>query len=114
MAGWKKSESALLFPSGYQANLAALTALAGKDCTLYLDKLCHASLIDGAKLSGARLRIFKHKNLSDLESLLKTHKNGKALVLSDGVFSMDGDIADLPGLIKLKKKIVRASCRERV
>lgn len=88
---------ALLFSTGYMANLGVVAALAGRGDTVLEDRLDHASLIDGARLSGARLLRYRHADAADLESLLDAAA-GRALVATDGVFSMDGDLAPLPEL----------------
>lgn len=88
---------ALLFSTGYMANLGLVQALVGKGDTVLEDRLNHASLIDGGLLSGARFQRYAHNDVTQLEEKLKTAK-GETLVLSDGVFSMDGDIANIPAL----------------
>ncbi len=90
---------ALLFSSGYLANLAMLTTFCGRGDTLLLDRLDHASLVDGARLSGARLRRFRHNDSAHADRLLAEAK-GRKLVAVDGVFSMDGDLAPLPELAR--------------
>jgi 8-amino-7-oxononanoate synthase len=100
----RKKERALVFSAGYLANLGVLSALAGAEDLIVMDKLCHASLIDGARLSGARLRVFPHKNYARCEEILRQEKTaGKKIIVSDTVFSMDGDLADFKELIRLKK-----------
>jgi 8-amino-7-oxononanoate synthase len=89
---------ALLFSTGYMANLGVAQALAGRGDTVFEDRLNHASLLDGGRLSGARLMRYSHNHAVDLEQKLGTRNNGDKLVLTDGVFSMDGDIANLPEL----------------
>ncbi len=90
---------ALLFSTGYMANLGVLQALCDEETRVFQDRLNHASLIDGARLAGARSRRFHHADLADLDRLLERSATGALrLVVSDGVFSMDGDIADIPGL----------------
>lgn len=91
----------LLCPSGYQANLAALGSLASKGDTIVQDRLCHASLIDGAWLSGATLKRYPHADMEGLERRLQEENSGNTLVVSDGIFSMDGDRAPLPELARL-------------
>ena len=107
LAKWKGTEAALSFGSGYAAALGTIPALVGKNDIILLDKLCHASLIDGAKLSGATLRVFPHNHLGKLNSLLEwgCRKNSAAriLVLTESVFSMDGDCAPLREIVELKK-----------
>ena len=107
LALFKKKERALIFGSGYLANLGTLSALAGEKDVVIMDKLCHASLIDGARLSGATLRVFPHKNYSKCEEILSKNASGsyrRRILVSDTVFSMDGDIADLEALTYLKEK----------
>ncbi|MDX5376869.1 MAG: aminotransferase class I/II-fold pyridoxal phosphate-dependent enzyme, partial [Halomonas sp.] len=90
---------ALLFSTGYMANLGTLQALCDSDTQVFQDRLNHASLLDGAKLAGARSRRFHHRDLDDLERLLARAPSETArLVISDGVFSMDGDVANVGGL----------------
>ncbi|GAB2802939.1 8-amino-7-oxononanoate synthase [Halomonas shantousis] len=94
----------LLFPSGYMANLGVLQALLTSRDDVFQDRLNHASLLDGARLAGARQRRFHHRDLQDLERLLSRRRGREALVVSDGVFSMDGDVADVAGLAALAKR----------
>jgi 8-amino-7-oxononanoate synthase len=91
---------ALLFSTGYMANLGIVSALVGRGDTLLEDRLNHASLLDGGLLSGARFKRFRHGDYQDLQAKL-AEANGRVLVASDGVFSMDGDLADLPTLAGL-------------
>jgi 8-amino-7-oxononanoate synthase len=108
LAKWKGTETALCFSSGYAAALGTIPALVTEDDVIVLDKLCHASLIDGAKLSGAILRVFPHNHLGKLESHLewarREHAGNRILILTESVFSMDGDRAPLRELIELKKR----------
>jgi len=107
LAHFKGSESALLFNSGYAANTGILQALYGPDDLIFSDVLNHASIIDGCRLSGARVLVYAHNNLAALEELLeqeKPRRRGRWLIVSDGVFSMDGDLAPLPGLVALKER----------
>jgi 8-amino-7-oxononanoate synthase len=108
LAKWKGTEAALCFSSGYAAALGTIPALVGKNDVIVLDKLCHASLIDGAKLSGAMLRVFPHNHLGKLESHLewarRKHPGKRVLVVTEAVFSMDGDRAPLRELVDLKKR----------
>jgi len=94
---------ALLFSTGYMANLGLAQALVGKGDTVLEDRLNHASLIDGGLLSGARFQRYAHNDVNQLEEKLKTAK-GETLVLTDGVFSMDGDIADVPAIAQSCKQ----------
>lgn len=104
LAHWTGRERALLFSTGYMANLGVLQALADRHTALFQDRLNHASLIDGAALSGARSRRFHHRDAIDLESLLARSECTHKLVVSDGVFSMDGDIADLATLVEVSRQ----------
>lgn len=105
LAQFKHKERALVFGSGYLANLGTLAALAGEKDLIVMDKLCHASLIDGARLSGAALRVYPHKNYSRCEEILrKSAEHGRRILVSDTVFSMDGDGADVGELVRLKEK----------
>jgi 8-amino-7-oxononanoate synthase len=108
LAKWKGTKAALCFSSGYAAALGTIPALVGKGDVIVLDKLCHASLIDGAKLSGATLRVFPHNHLEKLESHLewahREHPGKNILIVTESVFSMDGDRAPLRELIELKKR----------
>ncbi|TVU91103.1 8-amino-7-oxononanoate synthase [Vreelandella titanicae] len=99
LARWTGRERALLFSTGYMANLGVLQALADRHTAIFHDRLNHASLIDGAALSGARSRRFHHRDTSDLENLLGRSECAHKLVVSDGVFSMDGDVADIASLV---------------
>ena len=92
---------ALLFCSGFMANLALMTALGDAQTTLLADKLNHASLIDGALLAKARLQRYPHGRLDQLERLLRDCQTPLKLIVTDAVFSMDGDLADLPELLRL-------------
>ncbi|HXW73763.1 MAG TPA: 8-amino-7-oxononanoate synthase [Steroidobacteraceae bacterium] len=100
LAAFTRRERALLFSTGYMANLAVLTALAGHGERVLLDRLCHASLIDGARLSGARLTRYGHADADAAARLLAADPGHTALVATDGVFSMDGDFAPLPALAR--------------
>jgi 8-amino-7-oxononanoate synthase len=108
LAKWKGTQAALYFSSGYAAALGTIPVLVGKNDVIVLDKLCHASLIDGAKLSGAILRVFPHNHLGRLESHLewaqREHAGKRILIVTESVFSMDGDRVPLRGLVELKKR----------
>ena len=97
--------SCLVFSTGYQANLGLLSGLVGRGDTVFLDKLDHASLVDGARLSFGDVVRFNHGDLDALEHKLAQHDRGKgALIVVDGVFSMEGDICDLPRLVALARR----------
>jgi 8-amino-7-oxononanoate synthase len=108
LAKWKATEAALCFSSGYSTALGTIPALVTKNDVVLLDKLCHASLIDGAKLSGAVLRVFPHNHVGKLESHLewarREHPGTRVLIITESVFSMDGDYAPLRELVELKKR----------
>jgi 8-amino-7-oxononanoate synthase len=114
LAAFKKTEAALTFSTGYAAALGTICALAGKDDIIILDKLVHASIVDAAKLSGAKLRIFDHNDLNDLEDKLKWadtftkaesgKRKAEILVVTESIFSMDGDAAPLREMVGLKNK----------
>ncbi len=107
LATFKKTEAALTFSTGYAAALGTITALVGQDDIIILDKLVHACIVDAAKLSGAKLRIFDHNDLNDLEDKLRwARKNsqGQILVVTESIFSMDGDAAPLREIVALKEK----------
>jgi len=97
-------ERALLFSTGYMANLAAVTALVDDKDAVFEDRLNHASLLDAGLLSGARFQRFLHNDLANLETRLARSEAAKKLIVVDGVFSMDGDTADLAGLAALAKR----------
>ena len=108
LAKWKGTEAALCFSSGYAAAFGTMPALVSKGDVVLLDKLCHASLIDGAKLSGAVLRVFPHNHLGKLESHLewarREHPGKRILIVTESVFSMDGDCAPVREVVELKKR----------
>ena len=102
LARFKGVDRALTFGSGYLTNVGAIPALIGRGGLILADRLCHASLIDGCRLSGADLRVYRHRDMDHLQSLLvRRERSRKTLVVTDGVFSMDGDLAPLPQLSKL-------------
>ena len=96
-----ESPRALYFCTGYMANLAVLSALAGKDAAIFSESLNHASLIDGARLSRANVQVYPHGDTDALETLLKASAAKTKIVVTDSVFSMDGDLAPLPALLAL-------------
>jgi hypothetical protein len=93
----------LLFSTGYMANLAVMTTLAGRGEHVLLDRLSHASLIDGGLLSGARFRRYAHADARDAESALAAHAENASVVATDGVFSMDGDVGPLDALARVSR-----------
>ena len=106
LAAWKEKEAALVFSSGYAAALGTIPALVGKGETVILDKLAHASLIDAARLSGATVRTFPHNDMARLEALLVkiSSEKKRILVVTESIFSMDGDAAPLRELVELKDR----------
>ncbi len=100
-AAFKKTEAALVFNSGYAGNTGIIPSLASASCAIFSDAMNHASIIDGCRLSGAKVRVFKHRQMGHLEELLKRERAGKKIVVTDSVFSMDGDIAPLRDLYSL-------------
>lgn len=107
LAKHRKTESALVYPTGYSANLGAVTALAsGKEWTIFSDELNHASIIDACRLSGAAIRVFRHNDADHLCELMAKErgKNLKNMVVTEGVFSMDGDLADLGTICKVARE----------
>jgi len=97
-------EAALVFSTGYQANLGLISGLVGRGEVVLIDKLDHASIVDGAKMSFGETERFGHGNLGQLEYLLQKHAERGKLVIVDGVYSMEGDIADVPSLVRLCQK----------
>jgi 8-amino-7-oxononanoate synthase len=105
IAVFKKTEAVILFSSGYLANVGAISALVGLGDIIYSDELNHASIIDGCRLSHAEIKIYKHCDVEHLNSLLAQNRSrNKKLILTDTVFSMDGDIAPLPDLVEISEK----------
>ena len=104
MAPQIPNAQALYFCTGYMANLALLTALAGEGAALFADKLNHASLVDGALLAKAPLQRYAHRNLTVLERQLRQSDAAIKLIVTDAVFSMDGDLADLPAMLALAER----------
>lgn len=102
LASFKRAEAALVFSSGYLANLGIITALIGRGGLVLADRLCHASLIDACRLSGADFRVYRHGDSRQVEALLARRRPGRrTLIVTDGLFSMDGDAAPLPDLAAL-------------
>lgn len=115
LAGFKGTEAALSFSTGYATALGTIPALLGKDDVVVVDKLVHASCVDAARLSGAKLRVFAHNDLDELETILKWAgqrmrsaecgmRSGKTLIVTESVFSMDGDLAPLREIVELKDR----------
>ncbi len=106
LAKFKGAEDVITFQSGFTANLGTISALVGKEDVVFSDRLNHASIIDGCRLSGAKIIPYEHNDPSALEDAIKDNLSNfrRALIVTDGVFSMDGDIAPLPDLVEVAKK----------
>ena len=104
VAEFKRVEAALTLQSGFMANCAVIPALVSKGDTIVSDALNHASIIDGSRLSRAQIKVYEHNNMDSLEAVLKEDNSGRVLVITDGVFSMDGDIAPLPAIVELAQR----------
>jgi 8-amino-7-oxononanoate synthase len=113
LAAFKGTEAALTFATGYAAAVGTICSLVGKDDIIIMDKLVHACVVDAARLSGAKLRVFDHNDLNDLEDILKwavknepqgAKRKAQILIVTESVFSIDGDIAPLTGIVALKEK----------
>ncbi len=106
LARFKGAEDVITFQSGFTANLGTISALVGKEDVIFSDRLNHASIIDGCRLSGAKIVAYEHNDPGALEDAIKEHASNyrRALIVTDGVFSMDGDIAPLPELYEVAKK----------
>ena len=112
LADFKETEAALTFSSGYTTAIGTICALLGKDDVVLLDKLVHACMVDAARLCGAKIRVFAHNDLDDLEKILKwtdkrsrfTHHVSRVLIVTESIFSMDGDAAPLREMVVLKEK----------
>ena len=106
LAKFKGAEDVITFQSGFNANLGTISALVGREDVIFSDRLNHASIIDGCRLSGAKIVAYEHNDPGALEDAIKEHASNyrRALIITDGVFSMDGDIAPLPELVEVAKK----------
>ncbi len=104
LASFKHAEAALLFNTGYMTNLGVLYGLTEPGDVIFSDALNHASIIDGCRISRCRTEVFRHNDMADLEQQLQACKAEVKLIVTDGVFSMDGDLANLPELVRLKEK----------
>ncbi len=104
LAEFKGTPQALVFNCGYMANVGVISSLLGPQDVVFSDELNHASIIDGCRLSRARVAVFPHKDMDALEDLLKREKGRRRMIVVDGVFSMDGDVAPLPDMVDLAEK----------
>jgi len=103
LARFFRKEAALVFATGYQTNLGTISTLLGRNDVAIIDKYDHASIIDGCRLSFGQVKKYRHNDMKDLERTLEGSKNKGKLIIVDGVFSMEGDIADLPKIVQLAK-----------
>jgi 8-amino-7-oxononanoate synthase len=103
LARFFRKEAALVFATGYQTNLGAISALVGRHDVAIIDRYDHASIIDGCRLSFGEVKKYQHNDMDSLERVLKACKGKAKLIIVDGVFSMEGDIADLPAIVRLAK-----------
>lgn len=101
LARFKGLEASLIFPSGYQANVSIIPTLVGEGDVIFSDELNHASIIDGCRLSKAKICVYKHRDYEDLEKKAKKKNGNRKLIVSDSIFSMDGDMADIKQLVKI-------------
>ncbi|MDC0193820.1 aminotransferase class I/II-fold pyridoxal phosphate-dependent enzyme [Candidatus Nitrosopelagicus sp.] len=99
----KSQENTIVYPTGYMANLGAITAIIEKHDTIFSDELNHASIIEACRLSSAKIKIFKHNDMNDLESKIKKTK-GKKFIVTEGVFSMDGDLSKIKEITEISSK----------
>ena len=106
IAEFKKEEAAIAYQSGYLANLGVIQAITDRGDLIISDSLNHASIIDGVRLSRADKVVYNHNDMEELEQILKTRRKdyNEVLIITDGVFSMDGDLANLPEIVRLAKK----------
>ena len=103
LAGFFRKEAALVFTTGYQTNLGVISALVGRNDVAIIDMYDHASIFDGCRLSFGEVKKYRHNDMVDLERILDGIKDKGRLIIVDGVFSMEGDLADLPGIVRLSK-----------
>lgn len=103
LARFMRKEAALIFSTGFQVNLGVISSLVCKDDVVIIDKMDHASIVDGCKLSYGEVKRFKHNDISDLERVFSENNGRGKIVVIDGVFSMEGDIADLPEIVKIAR-----------
>lgn len=104
LASHKSQESSLIFPTGYMANLGAIPALAAKDSLILSDELNHASIIEACRLSRSKTLIYKHNDIDDLSKKIRANKKVRKFIVTEGIFSMDGDLADLKRISELAEK----------
>ncbi|MBI5634026.1 MAG: aminotransferase class I/II-fold pyridoxal phosphate-dependent enzyme [Nitrospirae bacterium] len=103
LARFIRKEAALIFSTGFQVNLGVISALVGKNDLVIIDKMDHASIIDGCRLTYGGVKKYRHNDMADLERVLQEHADKKKIIIVDGVFSMEGDIVNLPKVVELAK-----------
>ena len=99
----KSQEKTIIFPTGYMANIGTISSIVDKESTIFSDELNHASIVEACKLSSAKIKIFKHNNMEDLEQKVRS-TNGKKVIITEGIFSMDGDWSQLDQISELAEK----------
>lgn len=104
LASHKSQESSLVFPTGYMVNLGVIPTLVDKNTTIFSDELNHASIIEACKLSGAKLQVYKHNDVDDLEKKIKKIKIHNKIIITEGIFSMDGDYSKLKEISEISQK----------
>ena len=100
----RKTTSSLLFPTGFMANLGVLGCISDKETIIFSDELNHASIIDGCKISTSKIHPFPHNNMIELEKNIKKHDNKRKIIITEGIFSMDGDMADLTEIVRISNE----------
>ncbi len=103
LADHRRTEAALVYPSGYSANIGVVTSIAGRGSTIFSDELNHASIIDACRLSGAKIKVFKHNDTAHLEELMRSTQ-GRKIVITEGIFSMDGDTSSLKAICSIARE----------
>jgi glycine C-acetyltransferase len=104
LASHRRTESSLVYPNGYMANMGVISVLGDKDSIIFSDELNHASIIDGCRLSGANVRVFNHNDMQHLEELIQTASTKRKIVITEGIFSMDGDMSNLLQICNIAKQ----------
>jgi glycine C-acetyltransferase len=100
----RKTTSSLLFPTGFMANLGVLGCISDRDTIIFSDELNHASIIDGCKMSPSKIYPFPHNNMIELEKIIKKHGNKRKIIITEGIFSMNGDMADLTEIVRISNE----------
>ena len=105
----RRTTSTLLFPTGFMANLGVLGCISDKDTIIFSDELNHASIIDGCKMSPSKIHPFPHNDIIELEKNIKKHDNKRKIIITEGIFSMDGDMSELTNIVAFQTKIIAYS-----